>query len=167
MTCCEDKVFSHQKPSTSNQPFWTLDQKKCHVGVGIWPGFSASNDLPCKEASGLTCTLGSLVTVPGRQLWKGWIWGEGVTQRSFAGHQAQGEDAKAPRLKGGSSPFQTLVCSFSKWRTMFVPHEADWLLRQGAFPKRELSLFPGTSFFREHPMASSLPSQIMGLDMDC
>lgn len=49
---------------------------------------------------------------------------------------------------------------------MFFPYEADWLLRQGAFPKRELSLFPGASFLREHPMARSLPSQNMGLDMD-
>lgn len=94
------------------------------------------------------------------------MWGREVTQRSFAGHQAQGEDAKAPSLKGDSSPSQTLVCSFSKGRMMFFPYEADWLLRQGAFPKRELSLFPGASFLREHPMARSLPSQNMGLDMD-
>lgn len=54
MSCCHHEVFTHQEPPTSFPTCWSLDLKKCHVGAGMGPGLSAPNDLPWKEALGLS-----------------------------------------------------------------------------------------------------------------
>ena len=54
MSCCHHKVFTHQEPPTSFPTYWSSDQNKCHVWAGMGPGLSASDDLPWKEALGLS-----------------------------------------------------------------------------------------------------------------
>ena len=54
MSCCHHEVFTHQEPPTSFPTYWSLDLKKCHVGAGMGPGLSAPDDLPWKEALGLS-----------------------------------------------------------------------------------------------------------------
>ena len=54
VSCCHHKVFTHQEPPTSFQTYWSSDQNKCHVWAGMGPGLSASDDLPWKEALGLS-----------------------------------------------------------------------------------------------------------------
>ena len=54
VSCCHHKVFTHQEPPTSFPTYWSSDQNKCHVWAGMGPGLSASDDLPWKEALGLS-----------------------------------------------------------------------------------------------------------------
>lgn len=54
MSCCHHKIFTHQEPPTNFDTYWTSDLNICHVGAGMGPGFSASDDLPWKEALGLS-----------------------------------------------------------------------------------------------------------------
>lgn len=99
MSCCHHEVFTHQEPPTSFPTCWSLDLKKCHVGAGMGPGLSAPNDLPWKEALGLSLHW----QVCGHQLGgsrKTGSWGAGEMSRGrvswwlarmgSAGHRAGG-----------------------------------------------------------------------------
>lgn len=57
VSCCQYEVISHQETPTNSE---LIDLEICHVGVGMRPGLSASDDLPWKEAFGpYLCTCGT------------------------------------------------------------------------------------------------------------
>lgn len=53
VSCGQHKVFSHQEtPASTGAAVWRPDLEIRHVGAGMRPGLSASDDVPWKEAWG-------------------------------------------------------------------------------------------------------------------